>query len=211
MRPVLTQRQNEVFEYVRTYFRDRGRPPTLKEIGAALRIASPAGVRKHLIALERKGYLKRQPRVARGVRLAGAELDPFAAGLGSVSLPVVSQRADSDALRYTPAAYFRVDPYFLAKADRQEQCLLGVCTDDGMSTAGIRKGDFLVIEALHVRRLRNVETVAVRVGEELRARQFVRQRSSVLLSPADSRYAAMTFIPGEAHIIGRVVAVMRRI
>ncbi len=214
MRPALTQRQNEVFEYVRTYLKQQGRPPTLQEIGVALGVASPSGVRKHLMVLEKKGYVRRQPRAARGVRLVDADLDPLSADLGSVALPVISRSStatESGALRFAPAAYFRVDPYFLLKAEQRDRCLLGICTDDGMSTAGIRKGDFLAIEEVHWHRLRNVETVAVRVGEELRARQFVRQRDRIKLRPADHRYVTVTFIPGQAYIIGRVVAVMRRL
>ncbi len=209
MRPVLTQRQNEVFEYVRTYLRQHGRPPTLKEIGAALHIASPTGVRKHLLALERKGYLQRDTGSARGLRLTEVDLDPFAGSLGAVSLPVISRI--SATARYAPAAYFRVDPYFLLKAEQKERCILGVCTDDGMSMVGIRKGDFLLVEEVHWHQLRSAETVAVRVGEELWARQLVRQHMKIRLHPTDSRYKTVTFDPGRETIVGRVLAVMRRL
>ena len=124
------------------------------------------------LALQRKGYLQRQPHAALGVRLVEANLDPFAAGLGSVSLPVVSPRGRQ---RITAqAGGLRARGSILAKAEKQEACLLSACTDDGLNAVGIRKGDFLVIEALPVHRLRTEKTAAVRVGEGLRARQFVR-------------------------------------
>jgi len=62
----------------------------------------------------------------------------------------------------------------IGQGGKQEACLLSACTDDGLNAVGIRKGDFLVIEALPVHRLRTEKTAAVRVGEGLRARQFVR-------------------------------------
>ena len=62
----LTQRQNAVYEFVRAYVREHGKPPTLKEIGAALSIRSTNGVSKHLHALEQKHYIRRLPNEARG-------------------------------------------------------------------------------------------------------------------------------------------------
>ena len=213
MRPVLTQRQNEVFEYIRTHIRVHGRPPTLKEIGVATGIASASGVGKHLAALERKGYLERRAKTARGLRLADADLDPLVAGLGTITLPVLRQSSvtGSGELRYRPAAYFRVDPYLLRKAEQQERCLVGISSDDGMGTVGIRKGDFLILEPVPARRLRNADTVAVQVRQELQARRFERKRGTIRLHPADTRYAQVTFNAGTMHIVGRVIAVMRRL
>jgi len=199
MRPVLTQRQNETLEYIRAHLRQHDRPPTLEEIGMALGIRSPTGIRKHLMALEKKGYLEREAHAARGIRLV--DTDP-SSDLGAVTLPVTGSN---------PAAYLRVDPFFLLKSRHQEQCLLGVCTDDGMNTVGIRKGDFLVIEKCPRHQLRNMETVAVRVQMELRARTFVRQSNMAKLQPSDTRYATTPFILGETFILGRVIAVMRRL
>ena len=65
----LTHRQRLCLEYIRSSITDRGYPPTLREIGAAMRIGSTNGVNDHLRALERKGYIDRDDVRARGMRV----------------------------------------------------------------------------------------------------------------------------------------------
>jgi SOS-response transcriptional repressor LexA len=64
---VLTERQSEILRYVAGYVDDRGYPPSLRDIGRAFEIASTNGVNDHLRALERKGYLRRDPMLSRGM------------------------------------------------------------------------------------------------------------------------------------------------
>lgn len=68
----LTDRQNQCLDFIQKSMRDRGFPPTFREIGKHMGIRSSNGVNDHLRALERKGYLRREHRVSRGIRL---ELD----------------------------------------------------------------------------------------------------------------------------------------
>ena len=65
----LTARQQAVLSAIRSHLTQYGWPPTIRELGVVLGIRSPNGVRAHLRALERKGYVQRDPRVARGIRL----------------------------------------------------------------------------------------------------------------------------------------------
>lgn len=79
-----TQRQFALLEFVRAYVRDRGRPPSIREIAAHLGIKSTNGVVDHLSALERKGYLRRAMHTARGIELTTpgqSELERRAADL----------------------------------------------------------------------------------------------------------------------------------
>src|SRR3979490_1004958 len=64
----LTDRQQQVLEYIRSSITDRGYPPTLREIGAFMGIRSTNGVNDHLRALERKGYLTREDMKSRALR-----------------------------------------------------------------------------------------------------------------------------------------------
>lgn len=66
-RPALTQRQFDVLMFIADSIRDRSRAPTLREIGKELGIGSTNAVNDHIVALERKGYLRRDPMVARGL------------------------------------------------------------------------------------------------------------------------------------------------
>lgn len=65
----LTERQEDILEVIRESLRSRGLPPTVREIGAALGIASPNSVALQLNQLEIKGYIRRHPRLSRGIQL----------------------------------------------------------------------------------------------------------------------------------------------
>ncbi len=213
MKDRLTERQNEAYEFIRSYLRERSKPPTLKEIGRALGIRSTNGVYKLLRALEKKGHIRRQKHTARGMELVEDEGDPFALGGGVPNLLVVSRTAshEPEALRRRPGGFLSVDPRLLSKARDPEACLIARAGDDGMNGDGIRKGDFLLVEELPWRDLRNGEIAAFLVGEELRARRFHFANGRLHLRPADRHYTEETFPPSDpgCHVIGRVLGLMR--
>ncbi|HEX3870527.1 MAG TPA: repressor LexA, partial [Pirellulales bacterium] len=66
----LTERQREVYAFIRTQIRSRGYGPTVREIGTQFRISSPNGVMCHLKALEKKGLITREPNMSRAIQLA---------------------------------------------------------------------------------------------------------------------------------------------
>ncbi len=210
----LTERQDQVYEHIRAYVREQGKPPTLKEIGAALSIRSMNGVSKHLAALEQKGYIRRTPNEARGIALVDAGTDPYAFDTDVPSLLLVSRTdsAQPERLRRRPKGALFADPLFLADAD-EDKCVIGRAGDDGMSKAGILKGDYLVIEEMNQRRLTDGTVVAALVGESLLARHFYLSSGRCRLRPADRTYSEETFTvkdPG-CHVIGPVRSVMRRL
>jgi len=217
MKARLTERQNEAFEFIRSYMRDFRKPPTLKEIGTTLGIRSSNGVFKLVDALERKGYIQREQHAARGIRLVDADFDPFALDESMITLPVVSRTASDqpDQLRRNPKAYFATDRYFFqnTEARNPDRCLIGRAGDDGMNGDGIHKGDFLIIEELPWRRLHNGDVAAFLIREELVARRFHFANERIHLRPADRTYTEVTFPPEDpgCYVIGRVVGLIRRL
>lgn len=216
MRPRLTERQNEAYEFIGTYLRAHRKPPTLKEIGDALGIRSTNGVYKLLTTLEEKGYIEREANTARGIRLIDPE-DSFALDTNDVPrLPVVS-RTSSDApeqLRDRPQTYFSVDPYFLRGVRAPEEtCVIGRAGDDGMNRDGLRKGDLLIIEETPWQDLRNGDLAAVLLGEALLARRFEFANGRLHLRAADRTYTDDAFTPDDpgCHVIGRVIGLVRRL
>ncbi|RMF52941.1 MAG: MarR family transcriptional regulator, partial [Bacteroidetes bacterium] len=95
MKARLTPRQDETYEFIRTYVRTHRKPPTLQEIAAALGLRSVNAVSKLVRALEQKGYLEREAHAARGLRLVEAE-DPYQLDDLAPSLPVVSRTASHE-------------------------------------------------------------------------------------------------------------------
>jgi repressor LexA len=210
----LTQRQNEAYEVIRAYVREHRTAPTLKEIGEAMGIRSSNGVYKLLVALEQKGYIEREKHTARGIRLVEEESDPFALDAGLPSLPVVS-RTDSAAphtLWQRPGGYLTLDPRVVHKARDPDACLLGRAGDDGMTGAGIQKGDLLVIEERPWRDVPTGALVGALVGTTLQARTFTLEDDGRwTLRPADRTYAPATFAPDTdaCYLIGPVLGVLR--
>ncbi len=208
----LTERQNEVYEFVRSYLRDRNKPPTLKEIGRGLGIRSTNGVYKLLSALEAKGYIRREKHVARGITLVEDAGDPFAFDVDATRLTVVHRTTGSpEMLRRRSRRSLSVDPRLLHKAHDPEACLIVRAGDDGMNGDGIQKDDFLVVEEYPWQDLAKGRLVACLVHEELRVRRLYFTNGRLHLRPSDRHYTEETFPPGtsDCHVIGPVLALIR--
>ena len=214
MKARLTERQNEAYEFIRSFMRRHRKPPTLHEIGAALGIRSTNGVFKLLQALEQKGYISRTQHEARGLALTESD-DPFSLDDALPNLLVVSRTASDQPalLRHRPSGALSVDPYFLKGVRDPDRCLIGRTGDDGMNGAGIRKGDFILVEEVPWNELRNGETAAFLVGEEMHVRFFVLANGRLHLRPSDRTYTEETFTPEDprCYVVGRVIGVMRRL
>lgn len=213
MKERLTERQNEAYEFIRSYLRRHSKPPTMKEIGEALGIRSTNGVYKLLKALEKKGHIRREKHAARGLELIEDEGDPFALDGSVPSLMVISRTAshEPENLRRRPQGFLSVDPRLLRKARDPDACLIARAGDDGMNGDGIRKGDYLLIEELPWREIQNGAVAAFLVQEELRARRLHYANGRLHLRPADRTYTEETFPPDDpgCHVIGRVLGLMR--
>ena len=214
MKTELTQRQDDAYEFIRSYMREHRKPPTLKEIGNALGIRSTNGVFKLLKALEKKGYIEREEHTARGLRLVDTE-DAFALDDTTPTLMVVSRTASDqpEQLRQRPTAYFSIDPYFLRGVPDVEQCCIARAGDDGMNGDGIRKGDYLMIEEVAWRDLRNGELAACLVGEMMKVRRFEHTNGRHHLRSGNRHYTDEMFSPRDpgCYIVGRIIGLMRRL
>jgi repressor LexA len=215
VKPPLTERQNAAFEFIRAYMRTNRKPPTITEIGQALRLRSTNSVSKLLNVLVRKGYLDRQARVARGIRIADPDQDPLALSEVGPQLILVSRTASDrpDDLRTLPAAFVSVDPYLLRSAGDPEACLLARAGDDGMAGEGIRKGDLLVIEEVPWRTLHIGELAAFLLRDIVAARRLAVLDGRFTLRPAERSYAEESYAIDDpaCHPVGRIVALMRRL
>lgn len=85
MPPPLTRRQKQIWTFLTWFIGHKGYPPSRRQIGMAMRIKTPNGVSCHLEALQRKGYLKLDARVARGIRVLNPGGEPQAPPLRIVS------------------------------------------------------------------------------------------------------------------------------
>ncbi len=206
---VLTDRQRAILEYLEATMRERGYPPSVREIGAAVGLNSPSTVHSHLAQLEAAGYLRRDPTKPRAIEVC------FDASSGTIAerrptrhVPLVGDvAAGTDVL-----AQENVEELMPVPADftgEGELFRLRV-RGDSMIEAGILDGDFVVVRRQDTATNGDVVVAGI-PGDEATVKTYTRQGSSVVLLPANSELAPMEFSAGDVSIYGRVVTVLRRL
>ena len=199
--PELTQRQREVFDFIRGYARDHGYPPAVRDIGRALGLASPSTVHAHLAKLERAGLVRRDPTKPRALELlAGAAR--AAAGAG---LPLVGRVAAGQPILAEENVEEYVEVPELAGGGQGEFVLR--VAGDSMRDAGILEGDYVVVRRQDT--ADDGEIVVALVEDEATVKRLFRERDHIRLQPENE--AMEPIRAREVTILGRVVGVCRRV
>ncbi|OGU13624.1 MAG: repressor LexA [Geobacteraceae bacterium GWC2_53_11] len=196
----LTQRQNQVLQFITSYTGDNGYAPSQREIAGHLKVSGTLPVMKHLGALERKGYIKRD-HVNRGITLK-TTASP------SISLPIVGTvRAG----HLSPAiediqGYFSVDPM----AVKGKDCFFLRVSGESMINAGIIDGDLALVRPQPT--ADNKDTVVAMIDGEVTLKWFYRELDHIRLQPANPNMEPIIIRPedGELSIVGKVIGVYRR-
>jgi len=205
----LTDRQREILDFIVAQQRDRGYPPSVREIGEAVGLTSPSTVHTHLSTLQRRGFLRRDPTKPRAIEVT---YDP-ASGASIERRPVAHIPLVGDVAAGTDVlAVENVEELVPVPADFTGDGTLFMLRvrGDSMIDAGILDGDYVVVR--QQTEARNGEIVVAGIpGEEATVKTFTKHGSRVVLMPANSRLAPMEFDAGEVEIFGRVVTVLRRL
>ncbi|QWF77593.1 LexA repressor [Amycolatopsis sp. CA-230715] len=204
----LTTRQQQVLEVIRAWVNRFGYPPSVREIGEAVGLTSTSSVSHQLRALQRKGYLRRdanRPRAV-GVLTANAAEEPpeeqmprpaYVPLVGRIAAggPVLAEQAIEDVFPLPKDIVGEGDVFLLS------------VTGDSMTGAAITDGDWVVVRQQPT--ANNGEIVAAMIDGEATVKTFKRKDGHVWLLPHNDAYDP---IPGdEASILGKVVAVLRRL
>lgn len=211
----LTPRQRRVLEVIRAAVERRGYPPSVREIGESVGLTSTSSVAHQLKVLQNKGFLRRDPNRPRAVEVllpsdpAAAEPQVTEDGVSSrptpAFVPVVGRIAAGGPVLAEEAIE---DVFPLPKTLVGEGTLFLLrVTGDSMIEAAICDGDWVVVRQQPV--ADNGDVVAAMIDGEATVKTFQRKSGHVLLLPHNPLYEP---IPGDqATILGRVVAVLRRV
>ena len=209
---MLTERQREIWEFLVHYLESHGYPPTVREIGQEVGLASPSTVHAHLANLERAGMLRRDPTKPRALELlAPHRREPMREPEPDVHrLPLVGQIAAGGPL----LAEQNIEDYLAVPeplARGGEEFLLRV-RGDSMIDAGILDGDFVVVRRQP--EAQNGEIVAALVGEdeaadEATVKRFFREDGRIRLQPENTVLEPM--YPRHVQILGKVTGVFRMV
>jgi repressor LexA len=209
---MLTDRQQQIWNYLVEYVDGHGYPPTVREIGEEVGLASPSTVHAHLANLERAGLLRRDPTKPRALELIGrgrgAEaLEARPVDGDSVRLPLVGEIAAGAPL----LAEQNIQEYMTFPSSAGGDFLLRV-RGESMIEAGILDGDLVIVK--HAQEARNGEIVAVLAGDdesadEATVKTFYREDNRVRLQPENA--ALQPIYADYVKILGRVVGVFREL
>jgi repressor LexA len=211
---MLTTRQREIYDYIVRYADQHGYPPTVREIGEAVGLASPSTVHAHLANLERAGMLRRDPTKPRALEITARERlaqprAPEAVFEEDVPrLPLVGQIAAGGPL----LAEQNVEEYIAVPrplSRGEEEFLLRV-KGDSMIEAGILEGDYVVVQRQQTARDGDIVVALAgddEAADEATVKRFFRENGRIRLQPENA--ALEPLYPAHVQILGKVIGVFR--
>ncbi|HJZ85377.1 MAG TPA: transcriptional repressor LexA [Polyangia bacterium] len=206
IKETLTDRQQQVLDFIGRSIHERGYPPTLREIGEHMKIRSTNGVNDHLKALERKGYLLREELKSRALRPVagmGETVEVPLVGRVAAGRPVLAVENVEDTVK--------VDKFFLGSSSSREVFALRV-KGDSMIEDGIYDGDFIF-----VRKQLNADRgdiVVAMIEEEATVKRYYPEGDVIRFQPANSRMQPILVKKRDfknVSLIGVVVGVYRKL
>ena len=202
MRKNLTNRQQRVLDFIINYLKDMGYPPTVREIANEFKISSK-GAYDHLIAIEKKGYIRRDPAKPRAI-----ELMDFVSRkvFGSVvEIPVVGKVAAGEPLLATQ----NIERTISLSTDliRTEEPFALRIKGNSMIEAGILEGDYVIIK--QQRDAEQGDIVVALIGDEATVKRFYRAGDHVRLQPENSSMEPI--IVKDVSILGKVIGLFREV
>jgi repressor LexA len=206
---VLTPKRREILHFISAELRQRGYPPSVREIGEAVGLTSSSTVHAHLATLQRHGYLRRDPTKPRAIEVRYDEASGAAIERRpSRHVPLVGDvAAGTDVL-----AQENVEELLPLPADftGEGQLFMLRVRGDSMVDAGILDGDYVVVRQQPQANKGDVVVAGI-PGEEATVKTFSRAGSRVVLTPANARLAPMELDPADVTVYGKVVTVLRRL
>ncbi|MFJ4649916.1 transcriptional repressor LexA [Nocardia sp. NPDC088792] len=220
----MTVRQRKVLEVIRSSVSDRGYPPSIREIGDAVGLTSTSSVAHQLRALERKGYLRRDPNRPRAVDVRGLDETGMRAAANVSQLRAIGADTEAEGEHpiptYVPVlgriaaggpilAEQAVEDVFPLPRELvgEGSLFLLKVVGQSMIDAAICDGDWVVVRQQNV--ADNGDIVAAMIDGEATVKTFKRTGSQVWLMPHNPLFEP---IPGnDAQILGKVVTVIRKI
>ena len=200
----LTKRQQEIFDFIKRYSAKYGYPPTVRDIGKAVGLASSSTVHAHLANLERIGLLRRDPSKPRAIELLDRAVDGVSS-LVRPGLPLVGQvAAGQPVLAEENIEEYVQTPAFAGGEDGEY--LLRV-RGESMKNVGILEGDLVVVRPQDT--ASDGEIVVALVGEEATVKRFFQEADHVRLQPENETMEPIR--SRDVRVLGRVVGLMRNL
>jgi repressor LexA len=198
----LTKRQQEIFNFIKGYGSKYGYPPTVREIGKAVGLASSSTVHAHLANLEKYGLVRLNPTKPRAIEIL---IDKAKRAGSPEGLPLVGQVAAGQPVLAEENLEDYVQVPAVAGGDEGEYVLR--VAGESMRDAGILAGDYVVVRRQES--AKNGDIVVALLGEEATVKRFFKERDHIRLQPENS--AMEPILSTDVRILGKVVGVFRSV
>lgn len=196
MFPKLTKRQAEVLDVVQTYIDEMGTPPTQAEIAQTMGFSSKNAARDHLLALEKKGYIKIHGDKNRAIQILSPANDEVPL-IGHVAAGQPIEAIENiDRMLPVPKGLFVKRPTFLLRV-----------RGDSMKNVGILDGDIIAVKKTDTADLGQI--VVARIDDEVTIKRLGKKGKNLLLLPENEDYAPIEVPPAELFIEGHFVGLIR--
>jgi repressor LexA len=203
----LTKRQQEIFDFIRKYSAKYGYPPTVRDIGKAVGLASSSTVHAHLANLEKIGLLRRDPSKPRAIELLDRAVGSAVEGVRSIVRPDSLPLLGSVAAGQPILAEENVEEYVPVPSTaggHSGDYLLRI-RGESMKNAGIIEGDLVVVHQQETAQQGDI--VVALLGEEATVKRFYRESDHIRLQPENETMEPIR--TKEAKVLGRVVGLLR--
>jgi len=198
----LTERQKQILDFIKKKIKSAGYPPSIREIGQAVGLRSSSTVHNHLVQMEEKGFIKKDPTKPRSIIPVDADGDMAISE--TVPLPVVGHVAAGLPIlaEQNIEEYIPIPVDFIGYGDHFILKVKG----ESMIEAGIFDGDYLIVRQQNA--AENGEIVVALLEDEATVKRFYKRDNGVELKPENSTMKSI-FVP-EIQIAGKVTGLLRR-
>lgn len=190
----INKTQQAVLDYIQRVIEERGVAPSVREIGEAVGLRSTSTVQYNLNALEKAGYIERDPNLKRTIRLTGG-------GARSVSVPLLGTVTAGMPI----LAQEQIEEYIPAAVDRNGEYFALHVRGDSMINAHILDGDIIIVRRTPV--AENGDIVVALIGDEATVKRFYKEKGGFRLQPENDEYEPI--LVKEVAVLGKVVSLIR--
>lgn len=201
----LSNRQKEILDFIKSRVKQKGYPPSVREIGEAVGLASSSTVHGHLERLEKKGFIRRDPTKPRAIEIISEDFNAES-NKDVVKIPIVGKVTAGEPI----TAIENVDDYFPLPAHivSHDDVFMLTVQGDSMIEAGIFDGDFIIVRKQSTANNGEI-VVAMTEDDEATVKKFYKETNYIRLQPENSSMEPI--ILKNVLILGKVIGVYRGI
>lgn len=202
----LTKRQDEIFEYIKQTVHSKGYPPSVREIGEAVGLASSSTVHGHLSRLEEKGYIRRDPTKPRAIEIVNEQLGEPVNMEETIHVPVIGKVTAGIPITAVENVeeYFPLPEHFTS-THNSDIFILNV-VGDSMIEAGILDGDKVIVRSQTIAENGDI-IVAMTEENEATVKRFFKEKTQYRLQPENSSMDPIYL--DQVAVLGKVVGLFR--